>query len=149
MCAWAEMVMLKQRGVDSVCRLSSHRAADFRRGKRLGPGDHLVKWAKPMKPRSLDRQTYETLPEFLMVRECRVRMEQPGFRVQSLIIATTLLDAGEFTKDDLAALYRARWQAEVFHADYAATDNFYGAGGAAYNRGCRVAASGALAPAAA
>src|SRR5262245_13853797 len=36
MCAWSEMVMLKQRGVDSVCRLTSHRAADFRRGKRLG-----------------------------------------------------------------------------------------------------------------
>jgi hypothetical protein len=113
MCAWAEMVMLKQRGVDSVCRLTSHREADFRRGKRLGPGDHVVKWAKPGKPRSLDRQTYEALPEFLMVRECRVRVEQPGFRVQSLIIATTLLNADEFSKDDLATLYRARWQAEL------------------------------------
>jgi len=113
MCAWAEMVMLKQRGVDSVCRLTSHRAADFRRGKRLGPGDHVVKWAKPGKPRSLDRQTYKALPEFLMVRECRVRVEQPGFRVQSLIIVTTLLNADEFTKDDLATIYRARWQAEL------------------------------------
>ncbi len=113
MCAWAEMAMLKQRGVDSVCRLTSHRQADFRRGKRLGPGDHLVKWAKPTKPRSLDRQTYEALPDFLMVRECRVRVEQPGFRVQRLIIATTLLDAEEFPKDDLATLYRARWQAEL------------------------------------
>ena len=36
MCAWTEMVMLKQRGVESVCRLTSHRTADFRRGKRLG-----------------------------------------------------------------------------------------------------------------
>jgi hypothetical protein len=113
MCAWSEMVMLQQRGVDSVCRLTSHRAADFRRGKRLGSGDHLVKWAKPMKPRSLNRQTYEALPEFLMIRECRVRVEQPGFRVQTLIIATTLLDAGEFTKDDRAKRYRARWQAEL------------------------------------
>ena len=113
MCAWAEMVMLKQRGVDTVCRLTSHRAADFRRGKRLGLGDHLVKWAKPGKPRSLDRQTYEALPEFLVVRECRVRVEQPGFRVQSIVIATTLVGADEFTKDDLATLYRARWQAEL------------------------------------
>jgi Transposase DDE domain len=113
MCAWTDMVMLKQRGIDSVCHLTSHREADFRRGKRLGPGDHLVKWAKPTKPRSIDRQTYDALPEFLMVRECRVRVEQPGFRVQSLLIATTLLNAGEFTKDDLATLYRARWQAEL------------------------------------
>lgn len=113
MCAWTEMVRLQQRGVDCVCRLTSHRAADFRRGKRLGPGDHLVRWTKPTKPRSIDRQTYDALPEFLMVRECRIRVEQRGFRVQSLIVATTLLEAGDFTKDDLASLYRVRWQAEL------------------------------------
>jgi hypothetical protein len=113
MCAWTEMVMLKQRGVDCVCRLTSHRSADFRRGQRLGKGDHLIKWAKPTKPRSIDRETYDALPEFLMVRECRVRVEQPGFRVETLIVATTLLDAEEFSKDDLATLYRARWHAEL------------------------------------
>src|SRR5207245_5413949 len=36
MCAWTEMVMLKQCDVDCVCRLTSHRKADFRRGKPLG-----------------------------------------------------------------------------------------------------------------
>jgi hypothetical protein len=41
MCAWTEMVMLKQRGVDSVTRLAK-RTADFRRGKRQGQGDHIV-----------------------------------------------------------------------------------------------------------
>jgi hypothetical protein len=113
MCAWTEMVMLKQRGVDCVCRLSSHRKADFRRGKRLGQGDHIVVWPKPQKPRSIDRETYDALPEFLMVRECRVRVGQPGFRTQSLIVATTLLDADEFSKDDLGSLYRSRWNAEL------------------------------------
>lgn len=113
MCAWTEMVMLQQRGVDCVCRFTSHRKADFRRGKRLGPGDHIVKWPKPTKPRSIDRETYDALPEFLMVRECRVRVDQPGFRVQTLIVATTLLDADAFTKDDIAQLYRARWNAEL------------------------------------
>ena len=82
MCAWTEMVMLKQRGVDCVCRFTSHRKADFRRGKRLGQGDHVVVWPKPPKPRSIDRETYAALPESLTVRECRVRVEQPGFRVQ-------------------------------------------------------------------
>jgi hypothetical protein len=113
MCTWTEMVMLKERGVDCVCRFTSHRTADFRRGKRLGKGDHIVQWPKPTKPRSIDRETYDALPEFLMIRECRIRVEQPGFRVRSLIVATTLLDAGEFTKDDLAQLYRARWNAEL------------------------------------
>jgi hypothetical protein len=113
MCAWTEMVMLQQRGVDCVFRLTSHRTADFRRGKHLGRGDHIVKWVKPGKPRSIDAKTYAALPEFLMVRECRVRVAQRGFRVKTLIIATTLLDAEAFTQEDLAQLYRARWNAEL------------------------------------
>jgi hypothetical protein len=112
MCAWAEMVMLKARGVDSVTRLSKRRA-DFRRGRRLGEGDHLVRWPKPRKPRSLDRETYAALPEFLLVREVRVQVEQPGFRAQTLIVATTLLDPAEVTKEDLGQLYRSRWNAEL------------------------------------
>src|SRR5579864_9341291 len=99
MCTWTEMVMLKQRGIDCVCRLTSHRTANFCRGKRLGKNDHIVEWIKPTKPRSIDQETYDTLPEFLMVRECRVQVEQPGFRVRSLVVATTLLDAAEFTKE--------------------------------------------------
>jgi hypothetical protein len=113
MCAWTEMVMLQQRGVDGVFRLTSHRTANFRRGKHLGRGDHLVKWLKPRKPRSIDAKTYDALPEFLMVRACRVRVAQRGFRVKILIVATTLLDAEAFTQEDLAQLYRARWNAEL------------------------------------
>jgi hypothetical protein len=113
MCAWTEMVMLQQRGVDCVFRLTSHRTADFRRGKRLGKDDHIVKWMKPTKPRSIDRKTYDALPEFLLVRECRIRIERPGFRVRCLVIATTLLNADEYTKDDLAQIYRARWNEEL------------------------------------
>jgi hypothetical protein len=103
------MVMLKQRGVDCVCRFTSHRRADFRRGRRLGPADHIVQWLKPNKPRTIDSHSYSALPEFLLVRELRLRVEEPGFRTTVLVIATTLLDADEFTKEDLAQLYRARW----------------------------------------
>ena len=111
MCSWTDMVMLKQRGVDSVARLSKRRA-DFRRGKRLGKDDHIVQWPKPTKPRSMDRETYDALPEFLTVRETRMRVEQARFRSQTIIIATTLLDADEISKDDLAQLYLARWNDE-------------------------------------
>src|SRR3954447_26110969 len=70
MCAWTEMVMLKLRGVDSVCRFTSHRTADFRRGRRWGEGDHVVVWPKPQKPRTIDREAYAALPASLTVREC-------------------------------------------------------------------------------
>jgi hypothetical protein len=113
MCAWTELVMLKQRGVDCVCRFTSHRKTDFRRGKRLGKDDHIVTWFKPTKPRSIDTPTYNTLPDSLTIRECRVRIAQPGFRVKVIVIATTLLDHVAYPPSELAELYRARWNAEL------------------------------------
>jgi Transposase DDE domain len=114
MCTWTELVMLKQRGVDSVCRFNSaNRKTDFRRGKRLGKDDHIVTWFKPTKPRSIDRQTYNTLPDSLTIRECRVPIAQPGFRVKVVVIATTLLDHVAYPPSELAELYRARWNAEL------------------------------------
>jgi hypothetical protein len=112
MCSWTELVMLQQRGVESVTRLNK-RTADFRRGTRLGRGDHIVYWPKPMKPRSMDRETYRALPDFLTVREVRVHVRQPGIRTETVIVVTTLLDHREYSLDDLAQLYRARWNAEI------------------------------------
>ena len=113
MCAWNEIFLLKERGVDSVTRLNSNRRADFRRGHRLGKGDHIVQWPKPSIIRSIDRQTFKSLPEFLTVRETRVQINQPGFRTRTIIVVTTLLDADEVSASDLAELYRARWNAEL------------------------------------
>jgi hypothetical protein len=111
---WTELVLLQQRGVDCVTRLNkSRRTADFRRGKRLGKEDHIVRWAKPRKPRTVDQKTYDALPDFLTVRELRVSVEQLGFRTRSIIVVTTLLDRHEFAKSDLAQLYRARWHQEL------------------------------------
>jgi Transposase DDE domain len=111
---WATIVLLRQRGVELVGRLNTaHRRADFRRGRRLGPDDHLVRWAKPTSIRSLDREAYHALPGFITVRETRVRVRQPGFRTRSIVVVTTLLDPRQATKEDLAALYRARWHNEL------------------------------------
>jgi hypothetical protein len=112
MCSWTDLLLLKQRGIDCVTRLGK-RTVDFRRGQRLGEGDHLVRWSKPGCPRSTDWQTHKSLPDFLTVREIRVRVEQPGFRSRTIIVVTTLLDAETCTKTDLADLYRSRWNNEL------------------------------------
>ena len=57
LCAWAEMVMFKQRSVDCVFLLTSHRGVDRRRGRRLGKGHHIVTWFKPAQSHSIDRET--------------------------------------------------------------------------------------------
>jgi Transposase DDE domain len=111
---WANVVFLRERGVELVSRLNkAHRRADFRRGRRLGPDDHIVDWPKPTSIRSLDRAAYRALPDAVTVREARVRVAQPGFRTKSVVVVTTLLDPRRTTKEDLAELYRARWHAEL------------------------------------
>jgi hypothetical protein len=82
-------------------------------GKASGDQDHIVHWRKPTSIRSLDRQAYQALPEFVTVRETRIRVTQPGFRTKSIVVVTTLLDPKRTTKEDLATLYRARWNNEL------------------------------------
>jgi hypothetical protein len=110
---WFDIAMLQRRGVDVVVRKHQLRATDFRKGRRLGKDDHLVNWPKPPQPAWMDSETYNSLPNTLQLREIRVRVKQPGFRTRSLVIVTTLLDSKEYTHDDLATVYRSRWQAEL------------------------------------
>src|SRR5436305_7985049 len=111
---WANILMLQQRGAELVSRLNkAHRRADFRRGRRLGPEDHIVRWPKPTSIRSVDRPTYNALPDSITVREARFRVEQPGFRTRSVVVVTTLLDPAQASKEELASLYPARWNNEL------------------------------------
>jgi hypothetical protein len=116
---WTGIVMLQERGCDLVSRLNkARRKADFRKGIRLGKDDHIVRWRKPTSIRSIDRKTYNLLPEEVAIREVRVRVEQTGFRTKAVVVVTTLLDPNQTTKEDLAKLYRARWNNEVCQAGY-------------------------------
>src|SRR5204862_3211737 len=73
MANWTNIWMLQQRGVELVSRLNkANRKADFRRGQRLGKDDHLVRWFKPSGIRSLNWNTYTSLPESITVRQARL-----------------------------------------------------------------------------
>lgn len=110
---WFDLAFWQQRGVDVVVRLHQRRRCDLRRGRRLGPGDHVVTWAKPARPDWLDVATYRGLPDALALREVRVRVPQRGFRTKAVVVVTTLLDADVYAAGELALLYRRRWQAEL------------------------------------
>ena len=112
-CSYFMICLLQQRGVDLVSRLHHKRAADFRRGQRLGPGDHVVEWPRPERPDWMDEAIYEQMPASIRIREVEVAVPQPGFRPNVFVVATTLLDAREHTRDDLAELYHQRWLAEL------------------------------------
>jgi hypothetical protein len=112
-CSYFEIALLRRQGINSVCRLHQQRRVDFRRGQRLGPDDHCVEWLKPRRPEWMDQATYDSLPATMSMREVRLRVDRPGFRVRELVVATTLLDAETFSRGDLVDLYRARWHAEL------------------------------------
>lgn len=104
---------LLQRGIDGLFRMHQRRKVDFRRGCRLAIEDHVVAWTKPVRPDWMDEATYARMPDELKVRELRIRIKQPGFRVDELVLVTTMLDGAEYTKGHLADLFFQRWNIEL------------------------------------
>jgi hypothetical protein len=122
---WFDLALLWQRGVDVVVRKHQLRATDFRTGLRLGHDDHLVRWDKPERPAWMSPEQYATLPDHLVLRELRVRVTQRGFRTKTVMVITTLVDTQEFPSDEIAELYRRRWQAEVYQPEYPSSARLY------------------------
>lgn len=114
---WFMLALLQELGVDYVSRLHQLRKADFQRGRRLGKGDHVVSWPKPARPDWMDQETYDRLPHHLEVREVLVNVDVAGFRAESLVVVTSLLDSEAYSRDDLATLYRRRWVVELHIRD--------------------------------
>lgn len=110
---WSDIALPLQRGIDVVVRKHQLRRTDFRKGKRLGKEDHLVSWSRPERPRWMSKREYAALPATLTLREVRVRVVQPGFRPRSLVVVTTLTDAEQYPAEEIAVLYRRRWDAEL------------------------------------
>jgi hypothetical protein len=110
---WSDIALPLVRGIDIVVRKHQLRRTDFRTGKRLGKDDHLIVWTRPQRPRWMSVGQYVTLPDELTLREVRIRVAQKGFRTRSLVVVTTLLDAEKYPPEEIALLYRRRWQAEL------------------------------------
>jgi hypothetical protein len=110
---WFDIALPWQRGIDMVVRKHQLRRTDFRQGKRLGKDDHLIIWTKPQRPKWMSAEQYAALPAALTLREVRVRVVQKGFRTRSLVVVTTLLDAEKYPPEEIAVLYRRRWDAEL------------------------------------
>jgi len=113
LCSYMEIAVLHGRGVDFVGRVHASRKVDFRSGQRLGPGDHLVRWIKPRRPEWMSPEQYAALPDSMCIRVLRQRIVRKGYRTRSIVIATTLIDAELYPRDEIAKLYRLRWDAEI------------------------------------
>ena len=53
------------------------------------------------------------LPEYITIRETSFESHNPGSGPRLIVVVTTLLDPQQTTNEDLATLYRARWNNEL------------------------------------
>jgi len=103
-------------GADLVARLNTRsRHMDFRTAtKKLGPQDGLFLWQKPRAPsKLLSAEQWAAVPETMVVRILRLRVEKPGFRTRDLTIVTTLLDAELYPVAEILEVYFKRWRLEM------------------------------------
>ncbi len=120
--AFVLLALLPLRGVDVVSRLHQGRRFDRRQAKRIGPSEWLVSWRKPPKrPDYLTAEEWAAVPEAITVRIIHVRVQQKGFRTQELWISTTLLDPIAYPAEQVAQLYRRRWDMELCFRDLKTT----------------------------
>jgi putative transposase len=112
-CSYFMIALLLALGVDFVSRLHHARKENAYRVRRLGKKDWLIEWQRPQKPNWMDKDTYARMPESLTLRQIEVHVAQPGFRVESMMVVTTLTDTQAYARDDIAELYHQRWLVEL------------------------------------
>ncbi len=112
-CSFMMIAILLSHGVQTCARKHHLRHSDFRRGRRLGKYDHIIVWTRPNRPKWMDADAYAQIPERLELREIRFSIVVPGRRTKAIDVITTLVDATEHTKEEIADLYGFRWQSEL------------------------------------
>lgn len=111
---YVDLVLVQSQQADAVFRKHQSRKSDFRRGKKLGIGDHIVTWHKPKRrPNAMRVEEFAALVDSFQVREVHLLIRQQGFRPKEIILVTTLVDFKVYTKAKLAQLYKLRWEVEV------------------------------------
>jgi hypothetical protein len=100
-------------GADVVMRMHAGRDPVSFRGRGHGTANRRVWWHKPQRSSWMTAAEYDAIPEWLYLRAVRVAVRQRGFRTRQPVLVTTLTDAAAYPADDLADLYRRRWQAEL------------------------------------
>jgi hypothetical protein len=108
-----EVARARARGADVVLRRHAGPKAVKFRGRGDGYGSRREGWPKPARPSWMTPEQYGSYPDWIKIRVLRVVVRVRGFRARSLVLVTTPLDGRAYGCDDLAELYRRRWQAEL------------------------------------
>ena len=115
-CSFMMLALLLARGVDGCVRMHQHRPRRLPTRATAGPSMIIWSSGKSRNVRSgwTKRRTPRS-PTCSLLREIHFQVTEPGRRVRSMTIATTLLDPDEYSKEDIAELYGFRWQFGTRH----------------------------------
>lgn len=123
-CSYYDQVTFKEQGIDSVVTLARRTPVSSAKAVTvLGEDDLLIQWPKPKWNNllSYSRTTWESMPDSLTLRQIKISVSQPGFRVKEFYLVTTLTDPKQYPAADIAGLYFQRWDVELFFRDIKTT----------------------------
>lgn len=110
-CSFYNLAKLRQRGIAVVAPLHQWRDPHklIHHGQPLGKNQWLV----PLRLQPHTRKQYNdpSLPKVLFVRLIRVAFRR-GTKTKLLWLVTTLMDSVKYPREEVAELYRTRWQIE-------------------------------------
>ncbi len=121
--SYLDMTSLLAKDVDTIVGLARRKPITASNAKQvISDNDLIVEWKKPKGNRA-QYQTAEwaLLPDSLLVRQLRVKIEKKGYRSQEFYIATTLLDSKKYSDKKIAEMYFKRWNVELYFRDLKTT----------------------------
>jgi len=108
-CSFLEFATLAARGVDALTRLHSSRQWPANaKGEEA-----LVQWDRPPLsacPEHVGEKEWNQLPASMTVRYVRRTLRRKGFRPRTIMVVTTLLEAGA---EEILEVYARRWEIEL------------------------------------
>jgi len=123
-CSFFDVHKFKEKEVDSVITLARRKPVTATEADTvLGKDDLLIHWKKPVRTKasSYSQKGWEGLPDTLPLRQIKVTVDRPGFRVNQFYIITTLTDAEVYPANEIAQLYFQRWDVELYFRDIKTT----------------------------
>jgi len=123
-CSFFDVYSFKEKEVDSVITLARRKPVTAAEAdKVLAKDDLLIHWKKPVRTKasSYSLEDWNNLPDTLPLRQIKVTVNRPGFRVSQFHIITTLTDANTYPASDIAKLYYQRWDVELYFRDIKTT----------------------------
>lgn len=114
LCTYFIVAACLQRDAEIVMK-NHHKRSDDPDGcfRYRGNAERVVTWQRPKRPRWMNEQEYDRLPERIVVRLVDVIVDKPGFRSERFTVATTILDRSHFPSQWIASIYRSRWLVEL------------------------------------